>query len=71
MRNEERGRERERATVEDWYKGHTDGTDLVNELADKIDTFDFDYNEYKPPKGKAIAHKWFSTREINIDIIRY
>jgi len=71
MRNEERGKER--ATVEDWYKGHTDGTNLVYGLANKIDTFDFDfdYNEYKPPKGKAIAHKWFSTREINIDIIRY
>ena len=52
---------RERATAQDRCKGHTDGTDLVHDLTDlreniEIDTFD--YNGYKPPKGKSMAQKW-------------
>ena len=66
--------ERERATVQDRCKGHTDGTDLVHDLTDlreniEIDTFD--YNGYKPPKGKSIAYKWIATEKavyISLDI---
>jgi len=55
---------RERATVQDRCKDHTHGTDLVHDLTDlresiEIDTFD--YNGYKPLKGKFIAHKWIAT----------
>jgi len=65
---------RERATVKDQCKGHINDTDLVYGLTDhreneKIDTFD--YIEYKPPKGKANAHKWIATKEISLHFIRY
>jgi len=70
MRNEWR----ERATVEDRCKGHTDGTDLVYGLRDRRENFEidtFDYNGYKPPKGKYIAHKLIPTEKalyISLDI---
>ena len=38
----------------------------------EIDTFD--YNGYKPPKGKSIAHKWIATEKtvyISLDIEPY
>jgi len=39
--------------------GH-DLTDLRENT--EIDTFD--YNGYKPPKGKSIAHKWIAAEKI-------
>ena len=65
---------RERATLQDRCKGHADGTDLGHDLTDlrentEIDTFD--YNGYKPPKGKSIAHKWIAAEKlvyISLDI---
>jgi len=56
----------ERASVEDRCKGHTDGTDLVYGLTDRRENFEidtFDYNGYKLPKGKAIAHKWIAAEK--------
>ena len=57
---------RERATFQDRCKDHTDDTDLVYELTNlreniEIDTFD--YNGYKPPKGKSIVHKWIAAEK--------
>ena len=65
----------ERATVEDWCKDHTDGTDQGQRLMDHRENFEidtFDYNGYKPhTKGKSIAHKRIVTEKpdyVSLDI---
>jgi len=51
--------------------GHTDGTDLVYGSTDRREIDTFDYNGYKPQKGKSIAHKWIATEKavyVSLDI---
>ncbi len=58
--------ERERATVQNRCKGHTNGTDLVHDLTylrENIEIDTFDYNGYKPPKVNSIAHKCIATEK--------
>jgi len=52
--------------VEDRCTGLTDGIYLVyglTDLKENIEFDTFDYNGYKPPKGKSLAHKWIAIEE--------